>query len=197
MKKYIVIAIITVVLALTLCACTVNININQADYDKLTSMLDATYSGWTLTVKTSSSNVELENKFVITKEAEHTTIEYKIEELGLLSMDSDSEFKVEHKGSAVVKDGKIVSLNGEEVDVQLEKLETIGLTFKSDYFENVKMTDSAIQADVKDPSGFLGTDISCTDMKLVAGFGSSFNYIRITYKANGADVEYNYEFGNK
>lgn len=197
MKKYIVIAIITVVLALTLCACTVNINVNQSDYNKLTAMADASYTGWTVTVKTTSADVELENKFVVTKSEEQTTIDYTVQELGMISIDNDSDFIIEHKGTVVVVDGKIVSVDGEETDINLERLETFGLTFKSDYFENVKMTDTAIQADVKDPSGFLGTDITCTDMKLVAGFGTSFNYIRINYKTNGADVEYSYEFSNK
>ena len=196
MKKRVVIAIIiSVALALALCACEVTINVSQADYDKLTSMLDSAYSGWTLTVSTTKGDVTLENKFVVTKETEQTKIDYTVEKLNELSMDSDSEFKTRYVGTATIVDGKITSINGDEVSVELEKLDKVGLTFKTDYFQNAKMTANAISADVKDPSGFLGVDVTCSDMKLVASFGEKFDYIRISYKTeDGSTVVYNYDF---
>ncbi|MDE6676734.1 MAG: hypothetical protein K2K12_03355, partial [Clostridia bacterium] len=63
------------------------------------------------------------------------------------------------------------------------------------YYKNVDLTAMFLKADNKNPSGFMGSELSCTEMKVYATFLEIFYKIEITYRAEtGNYVEYLYVF---
>lgn len=194
MKKIFKIILFTVIAVLTLCGCE-KVNINKADYNSLTQKLSSDYSGWTLTVTTKKDDVTLTDIFTVKNSDAQTEIEYTLETLSELSFDGDSEFITKKSGTAVIKDGKVQTINGDEVSLDIEKLTNIGLTFKAEYFGNAKFSDTSFSATVKNPSGFIGKSLTCTDMTVYASFADKFTKINIIYTAdNGAKIVCNYSF---
>ena len=194
MKKIFTIVLFTVIAVLTFCGCEKG-NTNKVDYDMLTQKLSVDYSGWTLTVTTKKDDVTLTDKFTVKNDSVQTEIEYTIETLGELSFDNDSEFITRKSGNAVIKDGKVQTINGDEVSLDIEKLTNIGLTFKAEYFSNAVFSDTSFSATVIKPSDFMGEQLSCTNMAVSSTFEAKFSQINITYTSdNGAKIVCNYSF---
>lgn len=194
MKNIFKIILFTVIAVLTLCGCE-KVNINKADYNSLTQKLSSDYSGWTLTVTTKKDDVTLSDIFSVKNSDAQTEIEYTLETLSELSFDSDSEFITKKSGTAVIKDGKIETVNGDEVAIEIENIATLGLSFKAEYFGNAKFSDTSFSASVKNPSGFIGKSLTCTDMTVYASFADKFTKINIIYTAeNGAKIVCDYSF---
>ncbi len=193
MKKIFKIILFTVVAVLTLCGCEKASG--KVDYDSLTKKLNSDYSGWTLTVMTKKDDVTLTDIFTVKNSDTQTEIEYSIEKLSEHSFDDDNDFITKKSGTAVIKDGKIETVNGDEVTIEIENIATLGLSFKAEYFGNAKFSDTSFSASVTNPSGFLGKSLTCTDMTVYASFADKFTKINITYTAeNGAKIVCTYSF---
>ena len=194
MKNIFKIILFTVIAVLTLCGCE-KVNINKADYNSLTQKLSSDYSGWTLTVTTKKDDVTLSDIFSVKNSDAQTEIEYTLETLSDLSFDGDSEFITKKSGTAVIKDGKVETIDGDEVAMEIENIATLGLSFKAEYFSNATFSDTSFSASVKNPSGFIGKSLTCADMTVYASFADKFTKINIIYTAdNGAKNVYDYSF---
>ena len=195
MKKFCLLLVISILLIVTLCACDLITNVTASDMEKFNTLLDVDYDGWTLSVSTTTGDVTLNNKFVVTKETEKTTIDYTLEKLNEISIDGNNEFKTTIRGSVTVVDGKIVSIDGEEANLDVEQFDEVSMVFKLNYFKNISLNSTTLSADVTNPSGFLGCEIDCQDMKLLAKYSDDFDYIKINYtNTDGSSVEIKYEF---
>ena len=164
-------------------------------YDALNEMLHKDYSQIVLTVTdTFDGEISLTSVYTVKYSNEGVTVDYKVERFSVLTPDAPStDVKTTFTGTAVVEDGVIVSA-GEEVGFSSIEFVT-GLAFKGEYFENAELTDAYMIADVKDADAFMGTEISCTEMKATAVFYDVFYTINITYtSASGSRVKYLYEF---
>ncbi len=193
MKKIFEIILFTVVAVLTLCGCEKASG--KVDYDSLTKKLNSDYSGWTLTVMTKKDDVTLTDIFTVKNSDTQTEIEYSIEKLSELSFDDDNDFITKKSGTAVIKDGKIETVNGDEVTIEIENIATLGLSFKAEYFGNAKFSDTSFSASVTNPSGFLGNSLTCTDMTVYASFADKFTKINIIYTAeNESKIVCTYSF---
>lgn len=196
MKKSICILIVVLCLLMVLCACnilpTADKNINA-----LNDKLAANYTGWTIKVTTIKSDVTLTNQFVVTKRDADFKVEYTLEELTEISIDKPTaDFKTVISGTAIVKNGQVVSIDGDDVVLPVENLDTIGLKFSNSCLSDVALTSTALVANVSSPKDFIGKDIETTDMKVSAVFtDSAFEYISISYTAqDGASVTIRYTF---
>lgn len=168
---------------------------NGNEYDALNSMLDANYSNIELTVTdTIDENLALTSLYTISYAQSEITVKYSVEKLTEISLDNPtSGIKTTLIGEAVIKDGS-VTINGDDAGITADIAE-MKLTFKSDYFTNTQLTGNYLKADVKNVSAFLGSQISCTEMKVNATFLEVFYDIQITYTAeSGSKVEYKYVF---
>ena len=170
-----------------------NNNTDNNEYDELNSMLKESYSNIRITVKNTftEQNVTLESVYSIDYSESEITVKYTIERFSAPSLENpDSDVKVKVSGTAVIENGEI-SQNEAGITADIA---TIPLTFKEEYFENIELFGMSIDADVKNVSGFLGTDIACTDMHVNAMFLDLFYYITVTYSTDGHEIEYKYEF---
>ena len=165
------------------------------EYDALNEKLNFNYSKIVLTVtNTIDEESVLTSEYVMKFSDGGMTVNYSVERFAELSLDSVASEKYTFVGEANIAGGKVTYVSGDEVNLDALTAGT-GLNFKNDYFENVDLTDVYIKADVKDPSGFMGSPLTCTDMKVEASFLQIFYNIQITYLAqNGNRVKYIYAF---
>ncbi len=195
MKK--IIFILAAVCATVCClgACSVN---DSDSYDSLDEMMKMHYSGIDVSVtNTFDENTSLLSEYKISYSGESITVTYAVEKFSALDPDGPlSGFKTTMRGEAVIENGVIVSVGGDEVDLPVT-VTSPGFRFKKDYFSNEKLTGVSFTADVKErcTSGFFGATLPCSNMKVKATFIEGFRDIRITYtSASGSEVKYKYTF---
>lgn len=165
------------------------------EYDELNAKLGLHYSQIVLTVTDSfGKEGTLVSEYVMNFSDGGMAVDYSVERFSELSLDTVSPAKTTLTGEATVSDGKVTYVEGDEVNLDAVVAGT-GLEFKEEYFENADLSGIYLKADVKNPSGFMGSELNCTDMKVTASFLEVFYEIRINYTAeNGNGVEYVYVF---
>ena len=168
------------------------------ELEALNAMLKADYSQIVLTVTdTFDETASLTSEYTFTYSGDTVTVAYTVERFaGADDMMNDplGSLKTTLTGEAVIKDGVIVSLNGDDVGLTADNVR-LGLTFKAEYFEVTEISGVRFTADVKNVRGFLDWTLPCTNMKVRATFLEVFYDIQITYtSAIGSNVEYKYVF---
>lgn len=190
MKKTIFAVAAACAAALSLGACTTA----SDEYAPLNAMLDLNYSKIILTVTdTFGEDSSLKSEYVLEYSEVGVTVKYSVERFNNVSIDAPAASdKITLTGTAQIKDGAVTG--GENVNLPATIADT-GFTFKGEYFENADLTGVYLKADVKNASGFTGTEIVCSDMKVFATFLDSFYDITVTYTGeNGNAVECAYKF---
>ncbi len=165
-------------------------------YDSLDEMMKMHYSQIDVSVTdTFDENSSLKSEYKISDSGESITVTYAVEKFSFFELNGPlPDFKTTVRGEAVIENGAVVSVNGDEIELPLTVTKP-GFTFKKKYFANAKLTDAYFIADVKEPNRFFDTNISCSNMKVKATFLKVFHEIRITYtSASGSEVEYKYMF---
>ena len=168
---------------------------NSAKYDELNAKLDLNYSQIVLTVtNTYDEESVLTSEYTVKFVEGIVTVNYSIERFTEVSLDSVTAEKTTIGGEAIIKDGDVIYVDGEEAP--LDALTSgNGLSFKQEYFANAEFTDGSLKADVTNPEGFMGSSLTCSDMKVTATFSEAFSEIKITYQSqSGHQVEYLYAF---
>ncbi|MDE6059291.1 MAG: hypothetical protein K2G44_04540 [Clostridia bacterium] len=165
------------------------------EYAELNAKLDLNYSQVVLTVTNDfGEGAVLTSEYTMKFSDGSMTVNYGIERFSELSIDSTAPAKTKLVGEAVIADGKVSYVQGEEANLDVVK-SGVGINFKESYFKNVELTGMYLKADIKNPSGFMGSELSCTEMKVYATFLEIFYKIEITYRAEtGNFVEYLYVF---
>lgn len=168
---------------------------SSKEYKELNAKLDRNYSQIVLTVtNTFEEESILVSEYTMKFSDGGMTVNYSVERFSELSLDSAAPAKTTLVGEAVVAGGKVTYVQGEEVSLDAVTA-GIGFDFQKEYFENVELTGVYLKADVKNPSKFMRSELTCTEMKVNATFLEAFYDIQITYRAqNGSHVEYLYVF---
>ncbi len=197
MKKSIFAMAAACAAAACLSACNMSCNDNNTPYDHydaINTMFNASYSKIAVTVTTTlDSDMELTSTYNMTYSGDEVTVNYSIERFTDISFDNASVEKTVTTGVAKVKNGEIISDDKGMLDVVPETK----FSFKKEYFSNVNeaVIDMFLQADVTNPSGFMGIKTPCTDMKINAEYFTVFNKMEITYKGqDGISVKIDYVF---
>ena len=101
------------------------------------------------------------------------------------------------EGEAVVSGGVVVSQNGDEVDIEFEKINVPNFNFDKNYFSNASNKQGKFIADVTNPSGFVGTSISCSNMSVSVSYSDTaiteIEYSYATGKYFNTTVKYSFE----
>ena len=164
-------------------------------YDNLNSMVEASYSQVTISVNNTftQEDVTLESVYTLIYNKDQVTVQYKVERFNDgLSLDSpDTDVKTTLSGTAVIVGDSVTG--GNDVGLTAD-IASLSFEFKEEYFANVTIGESQLTADVTNTSGFLGTKLTCTNMKVNAQFSDVFESITITYKQGLNEVEYSYIF---
>lgn len=165
-------------------------------YDVLKQMLNGDYTALKFTATMESGGVTLENTFDIRYKGIKTVIDYSVQRLSRLSLDSAPDMIETLSGSVTVQDGAIVEMSGEAVSIPFEKLTSLGLDFSDNYFADAVLTETSFYAKVLDPKSFLGvSEFSGSGMEVEAVFTDQCQKIVITYAADlSTSVRYCYQF---
>lgn len=193
MKKVLSVIIIALLAVTLLCAC-MEVDVSITKLNQVSKLLEVEYSGWTINTTTVYKDVRLTSSYIIIKSDAQTEISYSVEQLNELSIDKPAEFKSEIVGSVIVKDGKVISHEGEELSVDLSGMENIGLNLKSEYLDKINVTSSTLSANVKDIKSFMGKEMDATNMTLEIGFTEeAIEHININYTTSSSSsvkIEY-------
>lgn len=199
MKKSILAVVGVCAAACSLVACVSYEKQPETDeYKFLNDMLSADYSQIVLTVTdTFDEDTSLRSVYTMTYSGINVKVEYEIEKFSQFDLSLDGtveEVKTTLKGEILIQGGVVTSRDGDNVDLT-EAVADLRFSFKADLFENAELNGNFFKADVKEASRFLGSELTCTDMKIYATFIEVFNEIQITYTSeSGSSVKFGYIF---
>ena len=187
--------VLLVVIALVLVACCFAACRNYDDMlDTINDALQADYSEVQINVITKIHGTELTGVYILTfEENDKVVVDYRYEELNEISIDGNNSFKHVVSGTVTLQNGVVV--DGDE-SVYNVPLEFTGINFKQSFFDNIKVTKSSFQADVKTPTGFLGnSSFSAKNMHVNAFLdGKLLSRMDVNYVSDGAEVSLVYTF---
>ena len=207
MKKVIFTILLVAILALSLIACDTKADgPGSGVYAELNEMVAMDYPIVKLQVETTSNGITLVNKYSATTSSASTTIRYTVQSLNNITVNEDGSYNIPDKmieektGSAIVENGKITVLDGDDENISVEALDDIKIKFDKDYFTSIETAEqdgintfSAIVSDIK---GFTGNNsFDGKDMTIQVSYTTALKAITINYTMNsGATVKVTYSF---
>lgn len=207
MKKVIFTILLVAILALSLIACDTKADGSGSGvYAELNEMVAMDYPIVKLQVETTSNGITLVNKYSATTSSANTTIRYTVQSLNNITVNEDESYNIPDKmieektGSAIVENGKLTVLDGDDVNISVEALDDVKIKFDKDYFTSIETAEqdgintfSAIVSDIK---GFTGNNsFDGKDMTIQVSYTTALKAITINYTMNsGATVKVTYSF---
>ena len=166
-------------------------------YETLSSLVKKEYSEIVINILTNTNGIELTAEYILTD----NYVEYSIEQLSKLPEDGSldgvsSSYKITLAGNAVIKNGEVVKLDGNQVSLpEYDELKG-SFDFSQDNFKNVNtLTHGVFTADVISPSKFFGTSANVKDVKVVVEYSdTALKSITINYKTDNSIVKLSYKF---
>ena len=195
-KKTQVAIFLILVLAVNLVACGfLSSTPQETVYEKLSRLAKKEYSAVQVNVTTVTEGITLHSSYVTT----FGTIQYSVDLLNLLDSNASvlhEEYKSTLNGTAKVKDGQVVSIDGDAVSLPSYDALKGSFDFKRSYFEGERDKTGEFTATVKSPSELLGVQIDdVSDMKIAVYYDDdAIERIVLTYKTAQSSVTTEYVF---
>ena len=129
-------------------------------------------------VKTVTNEKSLASMYTVVKETNGEKITYSIEKLSTFEEVNGEyivpeSYKTTIKGEVLLSNGAVVSQSGDIADLDFTKTEIPKFKFNEGYFSNVQDNAGKFTADVTNPSGFLGAEISCSNMSVTVSYSEN------------------------
>ena len=191
--KRLISSVIILALLMNFVACA---SPQETVYDKLNKFSKQSYSEIKLDVTTVTDGAELTAHYTLTADK----VEYSVEQFSLLPTDgqigdASESYKFVTEGTATVEGNKIVSDNGEDVDIPAYNELKGGFDFKASYFTNIKNYTGKFSADVLSVSLFFGVSKDISNVKLVVEYSeTALESIVISYETANSTVTSVYSF---
>lgn len=198
MKK--VLSFICLMLTFLFCmtGCGGNDSPPKTVYENLNSLIAKESTSITLTVKTTTDGETLNGSYLISKQDNVYTVNYSYEKLNTFEevggvITQPTEYKSTVTGNMKISNGTIIEQDGEASNVSIESLTVSGLTFNESYFSNVVNENNTFKADVNNPNGFMGYDVTLSNLKVeIAYTTEKISSIKLTYSTSLSSVELMY-----
>lgn len=197
---------VSIICLLTLiCLSFVSCNTGASDdvYSKLNKLMDSSvYNYLEVTVTTTiDAQTELNSTYTYTKSDGGLKIEYSVENLGQFEQVGGAwvapdEMITTAVGNVTVKDGAIVSSEGDDAPFDMKDAALPHFDFKEVYFKSPVSEDGHFTASVLSPGAFMGTYSPCSAMTVdVLYHEFTITDILLTYVSpEGNVVEAKYEY---
>ena len=200
MKRIFSLCLVVLLLVLSLASCQMgDSNGSQPEkniYSTLNEMVAKNYSTVMLSIASTENGATMTDNYTIMQLGDDTLVTYSCTRRSVFEGDviPDSYYTT-YTGSLVIRDGKIVSQEGQSVDVSFEALSLKGLCFSGDVFSNVQNEAGKFTADIVDVDGFFGqSSFEISDASVSLTYGTGLQTLVITYTAqNGATVVIDYQ----
>ena len=169
----------------------------QTACDLLDDLADLEYSNIKIDIVVTIGFAELYSKYVLTQ----STVIYSIERLNLWPTDGNitdlpSNYKMAVTGYALIKNGQVIELDGNN-DVTLPSYDELKgkFHFEESNFKNIVVGLNAFEAEVVSPSKFYGTDVVVNDLKVKVEYTqNALTNILISYTTANSTVQTMYTF---
>lgn len=143
-------------------------------YNTLDRLAKNNYSEIKITTSVKTGDIELTANYILTD----TNVTYSVEQMSMLPTDGvldnvSAADKIVLSGTATVKDGAVLTLDGASVNLPAYDELKGAFNFKEDYFSNVKEEGGKFSADVSAPADFLGTAKLLSNLKIEVEYNSN------------------------
>jgi len=204
MKKNLSIILIVLLMsclfALTACG-EEDVIVDKSVYQQLNDCLSANYSGLDVSVAVEQDGLSVLSTYKIEYQGV-TTVNYHVEELNGFSVENNKivvpeSYKSVKEGTATYANGKITSIDGDQVDIQLDNITAKNINFSESYFENIEIGEGTLKADVKNIDAFIGTTNSgYTNVKVAVIYSTNkLTSLELSFKTmNESNVNVKYLF---
>ncbi|MDE5548014.1 MAG: hypothetical protein K2J30_03355 [Clostridia bacterium] len=199
MKKRIFFAICMTALAgaLSLSACG-----GKNVYKKLNELAEKDYDEVRLKVTTETDGETLHASYRAVSVAEGITVTYSCEQLNPIGTDENGDYVLPDtaittlQGEILVKDGKTVKVDGDDIALSPQTVTAAGLRFSADIFEDEETTDTSFKAKVNSPAAFLReSNLVASNMTVVVEYTDrALTSLMITYTTQTGSVTMQYTF---
>lgn len=189
-RKILVLVSLVLVLTFVLCAC-----VTEDTYSDINKLLNIQYSKVELTVSTTLNGETLTSTVTSTLNGDRTTIDYTLQQYATFGDNIPDSFVEEKTGQLVVRNGEIISHNGDQAVLEIEQV-TAKFHFESSYFGSAQMSGNKFAGIVSNPQGFFGdADFVGDGVKVTVVFDEVIKNLQVNYtSANGAQVKLVYTF---
>jgi len=194
MKIKILLIIFVFVIAASLISC--GGSSEPTVYENLTELTQKSYNTVKIEVRTNTGGIELNSSYVITDQS----VEYSVQRMNAIDEDNISalpeEYMSTYSGKAVVENGVLTVLDGENVTLPSYNELKGAFSFKKENFKNVLEEEGKFTADVISAKDFLGIDTAeIQDMTVTVEYNTEgFKKIQIEYKTALSTVTAVYTF---
>lgn len=168
-------------------------------FETLSLLSKKEYSAVVLEVTAAGENASLSGRYAVTAEDGGRRIEYTYDSLATVEETDEGlvfpeEAVVTKSGSMTVKDGAVVSREGDEADLPLGCLTAAGMRFSEENFTAVEEEEGRVFATLTDISAFLG-GLSGTDGRLTAEYSAEgLKTVSVTFTSGGYACSLRYTF---
>ena len=203
MKKILCLTLTLVFLALSLVSCGQGGNGSNSTtkapengvYAQLQALANANYSNVILDISSTQNSVTLKDHYVICYLGEQATVDYSCQRRSTFEDGVIPEsFITTYTGSLVAENGKIISQNGDDVEIDFTTLSVNALVFDASYFSDVEEGEGTFEAKVTNPAGFMNVgSLSVSNMTVSVNFVGA-KILSIAYTtSNGTAVVIEYQ----
>ena len=173
--------------------------ISDSFYRQTRKRLETPFTQLDLTVCVGEGSDQLRSTYNVTTAETGTTITYTLEELALFELENGEytapkSRKTKTEGRILTKSGKVHTVNGKEPPLPIELITLSSLSFQRKCFDNVTITETTFEADVKNAKALLGLPEDCKNVHLLLYFDESYVHtLYLTYKTpqgNAAELQF-------
>ncbi len=203
MRRSICFILIILLLAISLFSCNFDNIVSPDDgnqqtiYEKLEDMADADYTNISVTVSYSYQGIELTDRYMISENADTTTVEYICErratfENGIIP----DEDIIIYRGNIIIRNEEIISQDGDDLVLSFDSFNVKKLDFSESNFYDVQNTSTAFKANIKETSGFFtNSNLNLASADIDIKYGEVFKEIILNYKtSDGASFKTTYNY---
>ena len=191
MKKIITSIILLLVIALSFTSCElIEEKFGDPLYKQLNTLANSEHDDYTVSVTITDKNTNTLNESYVVTTAENgnTTIYYTVERLNKFIVNGNNitppiSYKQVLTGNAVVNNGNLFGLEGDDIDVDFTEFKLPTFNFSKDSLGNVVAEDNTLTADVISQSDFLGFTLTEGEAMLEVEFDdTAIHSITLTFK---------------
>ena len=170
-------------------------------YRELNACFESEATRVALCVSVGEGDDALTGEYTLDRSGNSEVLEYRYEQLCAFEMKNGQYVapatrKETVEGSARISGGKLILLEGRQVNIPLDDLTLSRVQFVRSHFADVVSEEGLFEASVADPAGFAGVEEACEEMRVSMCYSEGrVDELVLSYRnGDGAPVVMTYRF---